>query len=196
MAFFVQGCGGDINPVRYKEPLSPPDAEPLGLRLGSTVLKEIRQLRPAAAPRLVVRRRLLGVPRVADSAQRIAAIEAEQDRLVRSLNGTNINFKSFLPLLMQQKVFPDAPAISKQGYLHDEAIGRDDLKRLDAENRAQVEAYLANIQVMERLTRLNTNLALLKMHQKKAEAAGGKDLEVEVCGLRIGDFKLVTFPGN
>jgi hypothetical protein len=49
---------------------------------------------------------------------------------------------------------------------------------------------------MERLTRLNANLALLKMHQKKAEAAAGAALDVEVCALRIGDFKLVTFPGE
>jgi hypothetical protein len=49
---------------------------------------------------------------------------------------------------------------------------------------------------MERLTRLNTNLALLKMHQKKAQAAAVDAIDVELCGLRIGNFKLVTFPGE
>ena len=49
---------------------------------------------------------------------------------------------------------------------------------------------------MEQLTRLNTNLALLRMHQKKAEAAAVSTLDVEMCALRIGDFKLVTFPGE
>jgi hypothetical protein len=49
---------------------------------------------------------------------------------------------------------------------------------------------------MEQLTRLNTNLALLRMHQAKASAAASRTLEVEVCALRIGDFKLVTFPGE
>ena len=38
LAFFVQGCGGDINPVRYKEVNRPPDAEPLGNLLGLSVL--------------------------------------------------------------------------------------------------------------------------------------------------------------
>ena len=34
LAFFIQGCAGDINPVRYKEVNLPPDAEPLGNMLG------------------------------------------------------------------------------------------------------------------------------------------------------------------
>src|SRR5262245_6213103 len=49
---------------------------------------------------------------------------------------------------------------------------------------------------MERLTRVQTNLALLHKHQERNRAAGGKPLEVEVAGLRVGDFVLVTFPGE
>ena len=59
-----------------------------------------------------------------------------------------------------------------------------------------MENYLSNIEIMERLTRLNANLALLKMHLKQTQAAGEKTLDAEVCGLRVGDFKLVTFPGE
>src|SRR5262249_21825886 len=36
----------------------------------------------------------------------------------------------------------------------------------------------------------------LRMHQAKASAAAARTLEVEMCALRIGDFKLVTFPGE
>ena len=43
MALFVQGCGGDINPVRYKDVLRPADAEPLGNMLGSSALRGLRQ---------------------------------------------------------------------------------------------------------------------------------------------------------
>src|SRR5690606_17294576 len=39
MALFVQGCGGDINPVLYKSVTQPRDAEPLGTRLGLSVLE-------------------------------------------------------------------------------------------------------------------------------------------------------------
>src|SRR6185312_1091440 len=55
-------------------------------------------------------------------------------------------------------------------------------------------AYLANIQVMEQLTRLNINLALLKKHSTAADTAALRTLEVEVCALRIGDFQFMTSP--
>ena len=196
LAFFVQGCGGDINPVRYKEVRVPPDAEPLGLILGATVLDAVRRIETTAEAPLAVRTQRLAVPRAADFPRRIEAIEAERTRLVESLKSTNINFKTFLPLLIQQRLAPEFPSAYAQGYLHDKEIGRDDLERLDTESRQQVESYLLNIQIMERLTRLNTNLALLKMHQKKAQAAAMEAIDVELCGLRIGDFKLVTFPGE
>ena len=36
----------------------------------------------------------------------------------------------------------------------------------------------------------------LKMHLKQTLEAGKSTLDAEVCGLRVGDFKLVTFPGE
>jgi hypothetical protein len=196
MAFFVQGCGGDINPVRYKEVNRAPDAEPLGNFLGASVLDRVRKITAVPGGKLSVEHRVISIPRSADLRERIDAIEAERTRLVGSLKGTNINFKTFLPLLIQQRLDPEFPSAYAQGYLHERGQGRDDLARLDADNRSEVDAYLANIEAMERLTRLNTNLALLKLHQAKANASAARTLDVEVCGLRIGDFKLVTFPGE
>jgi hypothetical protein len=49
---------------------------------------------------------------------------------------------------------------------------------------------------MEALTRVQTNLALLRKHEERNRAAGRKPLEVEVAGLRVGEFVLVTFPGE
>jgi hypothetical protein len=49
---------------------------------------------------------------------------------------------------------------------------------------------------MERVTRLNVNLALLKKHLEQTKASASTTLDVEVFGLRVGDFKLVTFPGE
>jgi len=196
LAFFVQGCGGDINPVRYKEVNRPADAEPLGNLLGLTVLRGVRQIKTQSAALLAVQQQTISLPRAADSQQRIAAIEAEQARLLRSLKPTNINFKTFLPLLIQQRLDPDSPSHYAQSYLHDKQQERDDLQRLDADNRTQVEAYLANIQAMEQLTRLNTNLALLKKHSAVGEGTAVRTIDVELCALRIGDFKLVTFPGE
>ena len=98
---------------------------------------------------------------------------------------TNINFKTFLPLLIQHKLSPDFPSHYSQSYLHDDALERKAITQLDADNRLLVESYLQNIGVMEQLTRLNTNLALLKKHLAETKAAGKQTLEVEVCGLLI-----------
>lgn len=196
MAFFIQGCGGDINPVRYKEVSVPPDAEPLGNRLGLSVMKAARQIRTEDPPRLEVKRETLSLPRGTDLETRIRAIETEQAKLLAGLKPTNISFKTFLPLLIQQRMTPDFPSHYSQSYLHDRALNRPALDRLDTENKASVETYLQNIQTLERLTRLGANLALLKKHLAQNQAAGSPTVEVELVGLRIGSFKMVTFPGE
>jgi hypothetical protein len=73
---------------------------------------------------------------------------------------------------------------------------RDDLRKLDAENRANLRAYIENIHTMEQLTRTQTNLVLLRKHQADNVAAGKRTIDIEMLGLRIGDFVLVTFPGE
>lgn len=196
VAFFVQGCAGDINPVRYKEVSRAADAEPLGTMLGASVLSASRQIEMKPGAELKVSNETISVPRAADYERRMAAIQAEQTKLLASLKPTNINFKTFLPLLIQQRLWPDFPSHNSQSYLHDQTVDRKALPQLDADNRAAVEAYLQNLAVMEQLTRLNTNHALLKKHLEQTKAVGKPTLDVEVCGLRIGDFKLVTFPGE
>lgn len=196
LAFFIQGAGGDINPVRYKEVNRPADAEPLGNLLGLSVMRAARTISTTPAAALKVSREVITLPRGQDLESRIAAIEAAQLKLLSSLKPTNINFKTFLPLLIQQRLTPDFPSHYSQSYLHDQALGKEDLSSLDADSRAGVEAYLQNIQIMEQLTRLKANHALLKKHLEKNQAAGKPGIEVEIMGLRIGDFKMVTFPGE
>jgi hypothetical protein len=192
MAFFVQGCGGDINPVHYKEVSRPADAEPLGTMLGASVLAAMRRFEPQNDATLKISREVLQLPRAADFEKRIENVETEQKTLVAALKPTNINFKTFLPLLMQHRLFPDMPSHYAQGYLDN----AQPLQQLDADNKALVEAYLANLAIMEKLTRLNANLALLKKHLADTLAANRPTLDAEVCGLRVGAFKLVTFPGE
>lgn len=192
MAFFVQGCGGDINPVHYKEVSRPADAEPLGTMLGASVLAAIRRFEPQGDATLKTSREVLQLPRAADFEKRISSIETEQKALVAALRPTNINFKTFLPLLMQHKLWPETPSHYAQGYLDN----AKPLQQLDADNKALVDAYLGNLATMEKLTRLNANLALLKRHLEQTRAAGKTTLDAEVCGLRVGKFKLVTFPGE
>ncbi len=196
IALFVQGCAGDINPAHYKDVTRPHDAEPLGNLLGLSVLRAARRIETRDDPSVKIVNETIQLPRGTDLEQRIAAIQSKQTKLVQSLKGTDINFKTFLPLLIQHKLWPEFPSDYAAGYLRDESLGRNDLVKQDAVNLANVEAYLKNIQIMEQLTRLNTNLALLKKHLASNQAAGTTTLDVEVVGLRIGDFRMVTFPGE
>lgn len=194
MAFFVQGCAGDVNPIRYKDVTTPQDAEPLGNRLALSTVKAAKRIACADVGAMKVVHEKLDLPR-ADLAERIELSEAETLRLMRSLRATNLNLKSFLSLASKY-AGSDFPSDPSYRYLHEKMVGRDDLAKLDARNRKDVEAYLANVHTMEELTRVQTNLALLKKHQAQNVAAGKRTVEVEVNGLRIGDFVLVTFPGE
>ncbi|MBM3739428.1 MAG: hypothetical protein FJW39_26970 [Acidobacteria bacterium] len=196
MAFFVQGAGGDINPVRYKGVLQPNDAEPLGNLLGLSVMRGVREIRTRAAAPLKIIRETLALPRAADIERRIMAAEAERIRLVDSLAPTNINFKTFVTLLVQHRLSPEFPSYYSQGYLHDRAAGRDPLVKLDAVNKTELERYARNIDAMERITRIQTNLALLRRHLARVVEAKSAPLQVDVVGLRVGDFRMITFPGE
>jgi len=196
LALFLQGCAGDINPVQYKDVHNPRDAETLGNLLGLSAMRALKKIQPKEDVQLKVIREVLALPRSTDTQQRIATLQDEQARLLQSLRGTSLNLGTFLPLYVQYKLSGDFPSYYSHRYLLDQALGREDLTKLDAENRANMEAYLKNILTMEQLTRVQVNLNLLKMHQTQHEAAGKDTLDVEVVGLRIGDFVLVTFPGE
>ncbi len=195
LAFFLQGCGGDINPAKYKEVDVPRDAEPLGNMLGLSAMRALNDVESREDGAFKLLRETLKLPR-ADLAERIAELEEEQRRLANSLGGTDLNLKTFLQLAAKYNLAGEFPSYSAQRYLHDTALGRDNLPKLDAQNRKHLQAYVKNIHTMEELTRVKTNLALLKMHQAQNMAAGERTIEVELLGWRIGEFVLVTFPGE
>jgi len=195
IALFLQGCGGDINPVFYKDVDHPRSAEPLGNLLGLSTLRALRNVKSRVDDRLEVLNETIELPR-ADVAQRIISMEAEQARLLQSLKGTTLNLKTFIPLIVKYRVSGEFPSYYSHLYLHDDSLGRNDLRRLDAENQRNIELYIENIHTMEQLSRNQTNLALLRKHQEQNLAAEKRTLDVELVAMRIGDFVLVTFPGE
>lgn len=195
VALFLQGCAGDINPVDYKDVHHPRDAELLGERLAISTLRAVKQATPRKETRLQLAHRQIDLPR-RDVGARILELETEQDQLLRSLRGTSLDLKSFLTLTMKHGLDDDFPSAPSHRYLHEDTQERTNLRSLDAENRAHLEAYAANIRIMERLTRLATNLALLRQHQSELLEADSRAIPTEVLGLRIGDFVMVTFPGE
>ena len=195
IALFLQGCGGDINPVLYKDVNNPRSAEPLGNMLGLSTLKGIRKTKTRKDGRMTLINETLKLPR-ANLVERIAAMESERDRLLRSLKGTSLNLKTFLPLAVKYSLSREFPSYYSHRYLHEKKMGRNHLARLDAENRRNMQQYIKNIHTMEKLTRLQTNLILLNKRRATKLAAASRTLDVEVVGLRIGDFVLITFPGE
>ena len=195
IAIFLQGCAGDINPAMYKDVNRPRDAEPLGNLLGLSTLKAARKVRCQAGARLEVLNQVIELPR-ADTGQRIIALQAQQQQLLRSLRGTFLNLKSFLPLAVKYGLSSEFPAHDSHRYLHEQAMGRNDLNHLDRTNRRHLQQYIRNVRTMEQLTRININLALLRKHQANNLAAPKRTVDVELVGLRIGEFVLVTFPGE
>jgi hypothetical protein len=195
IALFVQGCGGDINPVQYKDVENPRDAETLGNLLGLSTLKGLRKIKTNGNAALKVVNHKMELPR-ADHTQRIADMEAEQRRLLASLGGTSLNLKTFIPLVVKYNVSSEFPSYYSHRYLLEKKLGRDGLSKLDVENRANMKRYIRNIMAMEQLTRLGTNMRLLRKHQASLVASGKRTISVEVVGIRVGDFVLVTFPGE
>jgi len=196
LAIFLQGCGGDINPLRYKAVDQPRDAETLGNRLGLSVLKSLRSIPTKPDANLKLVHGTIEVPKSADFEARIASMTAERDRLLETLRGTSLNFETFLPLFSKYSAFSEYPSAPAALYLHEKATGKTDLTKLDERNRADIAAYLTNVRTMEHLTRLQTNLALLKKNQEKNRATEKATIPAEVVGLKVGDFVLVTFPGE
>jgi hypothetical protein len=194
-ALFLQGCAGDVNPVWYKDVDHPRSAEPLGNRLGLSAWRALSKVQTKEDSRLQILCELVELPR-AELSQRIREMESEQAKFVQALRGTSLNLKMFIHLFVKYHLSKEFPSYYSHRYLHDEAMGRDALRRLDAENQRNMEQYLRNIYIMEELTRIQTNLALLRKHQADNAAAGKSTIDVEVLGVRIGDFVLVTFPGE
>ncbi len=194
-ALFLQGCAGDINPVYYKDVDHPRSAVPLGHMLGLSTLRAARQIACGTDSRFVIMNESLALPR-ANYASRIREMESTRDSLLRSLKGTSLNLETFLPLMVKYKLSDDFPAYYAHGYLSQHATGRSDLKKMDDVNRASIQSYIDNILVMERLTRLQTNLALLRKHMEETKVAEKPTIDVELTALRIGGFVLLTFPGE
>ena len=195
IALFLQGCGGDVNPILYKDVNNPRDAEVLGNMLGLSTLQGLKKIRSSEGGELKVIRETIELPR-ADLAGCIESLQAEQMQLLGALKGTSLNLKTFIPLYVKYNLSRDFPSYYSHRYLHEEMMGRDSLSKLDAENRANMNQYIENIYAMEQLTRIQINLNLLKKHQARNVAAGERTIEVEMMGLRVGEFVLVTFPGE
>lgn len=193
LALFLQGAGGDVTEVLYKDVTRPRASEPQGTMLGLSTLQAWRDITTGPA-RLRVLTETIRLPRRTDVPERIAELEAEQAALLASLRSTTLNFRTFLPLYLKYALNPDFPADYSYRYLQEAARGEAELVGLDEENRASLAKYLSNIRAMERLAHIQDSIATLRHHQGLNEASGEDTIAAEVQGLRIGDCVFITAP--
>ncbi len=193
MAIFLQGAGGDITPILYKDVNRARDSAPEGRILGLTTLKAVRAIETKPAGLRVVNQ-ALPLPRKADFDERVAELEAEQASLLKSLRGTSLNLKTFVPLYVRHLMDPEHPLDYKYRYLQSESIGEDEFTNIDNQNRSHLAKYVRNIQSMEKLARIQDKIATLRRHQKINDDSGEETVDTEVQGIRIGDFVLVSSP--
>lgn len=195
MALFLQGAGGDITQVLYKDVNRPRDAEPQGTMLGLSTLKAWRGIETKNAKLRVVSE-TLELPRKDDFDAAVAELEKQQDRLLKSMRGMSLNFKTFLPLYLKYSLHPDAPSYYSYRYLQAEKMGTDEMAAIDAQNKAHIAKYLRNIRTMERLARIQDQIATLRRHQEINRKAGEPTIVTEVQGIKIGEFVLITSPAE
>ncbi len=201
-ALFLQGAAGDVTPVRYKDVHAPPPTERLGGMLGLSTLAAVNRVRLDDSGVVKVVSETIELPRRQDLEAWIASLEDQQERILQFFTGigcgahgagTFLNFKTFLPLYMQQAVDSDHPSYSSYLYMHEEATGRSDLRRLDEQNQQRIQKYLESIAQMERLIQVRSNLSGLQLQQARGDTG---PIPAEVQGIRIGKFVLITFPGE
>lgn len=195
VALFLQGAGGDITEVLYKDVNRPRDAEPLGVILGLSALKAFTDIHTGPA-KLAVITETVDFPRRTDSPERIASLQHEQTELLESLRFTSLNLKTFLPLYIKYALDPDHPSDYSYRYLQAQQRDSDELAAMDAENRENIRKYLNNIRAMEKLARIQDKIATLRFHQALNHEAGTATIPAEIQGIRIGDFVLVTCPAE
>ena len=195
MALFLQGAGGDVTEVLYKDVNRPRDSEPIGTVLGLSTLEALRDIQTAAAT-LSVATETVALPRRTDIPERLEAMEEEQVELLATLSATSLNFKAFVPLYIKYALSPEYPSDYSYRYLHAEEIGTNELVELDVWNRKNIAKYLGNIHAMEQLARLQSDMGTLRVHQALNDASGEDTIEAEVQGIRIGDCVLITSPAE
>ncbi|HEY3416130.1 MAG TPA: hypothetical protein VGM23_04510, partial [Armatimonadota bacterium] len=193
MALFLQGAGGNICDVLFKDFNRPRDIEPLGTMLGLSTVQALNDIRTGDATLRVIAK-TIALPRRTDIPERIAALRQEQADLLESLHYTTLNFKSFLPLYISQGLFPEYPSDYSYRYLQAEQIDSEELRDLDALKKGAIAKYLNNIQAMEALARIQDDIATLEKHAAINRESGETTVPAEVQGIRIGDCVLLTSP--
>jgi hypothetical protein len=189
MAFFVQGAAGDVIDVGFKDFSKPRDIVPFGVALAGSTLEAYRKIKTRDASLSFVSQ-TIELPRRTDSDERIALLKNEQRATLAALRGTTLDFEKFLPLYLREKLAPQ----NSFGALQAEKIGDDLPLQMNAFIREKLEKYLQSVRAMEKLARIEDEIATFERHKAINEEAGTKTASAEIAGLKIGDCIFITAP--
>jgi hypothetical protein len=70
------------------------------------------------------------------------------------------------------------------------------MRNHDAGNRRDMDKYLRNLYAMEKLARIQGNMAILRGQQELLSGWGKETIDIEVQAVKIGDFVMITYPGE
>ncbi len=196
MAFFLQGAAGDITEILYKDVNSPRDCEIFGQMLGTSTLKALREIKTVPSGKIICIADSVRLPLRTDIPDRLDTLDRQEKLLLGSLRSNNLNLKTFIPLYIKYSLSPEYPSYDAYRYIQESRTGTDALRKMDEANIKDMEKYLENIHTMEILSQIQEDREILRLRQADVQKFGGKYITAVVQAFRIGDFVLVTFPGE
>lgn len=189
MSMFIQGAGGDMSEVGYKDVFGPISSENNGRLLAESTLQAWRKIVTNGEPVLKTVRRVVRFPRRNDVPERVAQLRQEEEGLLRSLRFTSLNFRTFIPLYLKYKLDSEHPLDYSYKYIHDPS-----LELRDKSNRHDLDKYEANIHAMERMARIEDRIATYLRHKAINDESGEETIEAEIVGIRLGGCVIVSTP--
>lgn len=192
-AIFLQGANGDIMETAYDDHENPRNKYDFGYRLGRSVMKAYRTIKPGAAT-IKVATRDIEFPFRKDIPEAVAAVKREQAELTASMRYTGLSFKTFLPLYLKYSLHPDYPSHVPHRYLAADNCGDETFRILDEQNRGAIKKYLESLRAMELMSINELKIATLEKHQEIINELGGVTVPAEIKGIRIGECVLVAAP--
>ncbi len=199
VALFQQGFAGDITPILYKDVNAPKQEEIHGTLLGLSTLNAWRNTSVGKDARINVIREELMLPARTCVQRHLDSLEAKREDILDFFRGegcgslgagTMLNFDAFLPLYIKYMMSPQYPSDYAYRYMQEEKIGINDLEMMDNENISHINKYLYSIYMMEELIVTEANLAYLRNNNPE------NPIKAEIMGIKIGDFVLISFPGD
>ena len=197
MAFFIQGATGDVTEILYKDRTHARDCTVFGQMLGLSTLEALKTVQPSRKNNeLAVICDTVTLPLRTDIPVLLDTLTQRENRLLASLRLTSLNLKAFIPLYLQYSLSAEYPSYSAEQYLFEQRAGTTGLEKTDQANRQDLDKYRRNILSMEKLAQIQEDRHQLLLRQADISALKGGRVAAAVTALRIGDFVLVSFPGE